>query len=277
VIDLHLHTTASDGRCDPPTLVRLAWQAGLRTIAVTDHDTMAGVADAARAGRDFGIRVVAGIEITAVLDDGDVHVLGYFLEPDNRELMMFLEAQRAARVERAREMARRLAELGKPIDLDALLRPLATRPDWSIGRPAIAQALVAAGHVNTPGAAFQQLIGEGRPAWTPRKGAAPGEVIQTIARAGGVASLAHPGLIGHDELIEGWVGDGLPAIEVHHSEHSAADVTRYAGLARRFGLAISGGSDYHGDDRNGRSSLGTVSLPAEEFAALEACVTRPAA
>jgi predicted metal-dependent phosphoesterase TrpH len=92
-----------------------------------------------------------------------------------------------------------------------------------------------------------------------------------------VASLAHPGLIGRDELIEGWVGDGLPAIEVHHSEHTAADVTRYLALARRFGLAITGGSDYHGDDRNGRSSLGTVSLPAEEFAALEACVTRPAA
>lgn len=277
MIDLHLHTTASDGRCDPPTLVRLAWQAGLRTIAVTDHDTMAGVAAATHAARDFGIRVVAGTEITAVLDDGDVHVLGYFLEPDNRELTAFLEAQRAERVQRARAMARRLAELGKPIDLDALLRPLATRPDWSVGRPAIAQALVTAGHVTTPGAAFQQLIGEGCPAWMPRKGAAPGDVIRTIARAGGVASLAHPGLIGRDELIEGWVSDGLPAIEVHHSEHTAADVTRYLALARRFGLAITGGSDYHGDDRNGRSSLGTVSLPAEEFAAFEACVTRPAA
>jgi 3',5'-nucleoside bisphosphate phosphatase len=274
VIDLHLHTTASDGRCDPPTLVRLAWQAGLRTIAVTDHDTMAGVPDATRAGRDFNIRVVAGIEITAVLDDGDVHVLGYFLEPDNRELTTFLEAQRADRVERARAMAVRLAELGKPIDLDALLRPLASRPDWSVGRPAIAHALVAAGHVSTPAAAFQQLIGEGCPAWMPRKGAAPADVIRTIAKAGGVASLAHPGLIGRDELIEGWIGDGLPAIEVHHSEHSAADVTRYTALARQFGLAISGGSDYHGDDRNGRSSLGTISLPAGEFAALEACVSR---
>jgi predicted metal-dependent phosphoesterase TrpH len=257
--------------------VRLAWQAGLRTIAVTDHDTMAGVAAATQAARDFGIRVVAGIEITAVLDDGDVHVLAYVLEPDNRELTAFLEAQRAERVEPARAMARRLAELGKPIDLDALLRLLATRPDWSVGRPAIAQALVTAGHVTTPGAAFQQLIGERCPAWMPRKGAAPGDVIRTIARAGGVASPAHPELIGRDELIEGRVGDGLPAIEVHHSEHTAADVTRYLALARRFGLAITGGSDYHGDDRNGRSSLGTVSLPAEEFAALEACVTRPAA
>ena len=101
--------------------------------------------------------------------------------------------------------------------------------------------------------------------------------LRTIARAGGVASLAHPGLIGRDALLDGWAGGGLAAIEVHHSEHTAADVTRYLALARRFGLAITGGSDYHGDDRNGRSSLGTVSLPAEEFAALEACVTRPAA
>ena len=110
----------------------------------------------------------------------------------------------------------------------------------------------------------------------PRRGAAPGEVIRTIARAGGVASLAHPGLIRRDELIESWVEEGLPAIEVHHSEHTAADVARYADMARRFGLATSGGSDYHGDERNGRSSLGTISLPPREFAALEACAPRPA-
>ena len=272
MIDLHLHTTASDGRCDAATLIRLAWQAGLRTIAVTDHDTTAAVPAATRAGRDFGLRVIAGIEITAVLDDGDVHVLGYFLEPDHPELAEFLAGQRADRVGRVRAMAQRLAELGKPIDLDALLRPLDDRPDWSVGRPAIAEALVAAGHVNTPSAAFQRLIGEGCPAWVPRKGATPSEVIRMITRAGGVASLAHPGLTRRDDLIAGWISEGLPAIEVHHSEHSAADVARYGAMARRFGVAVSGGSDYHGDERNGRSSLGTVTLPAEEFEALEARV-----
>lgn len=270
MINLHLHTTASDGRCDAPTLVRLAWQAGLRTIAITDHDTMAAVPEAMHAGREFGLRVIAGIEITAVLDDGDVHVLGYFLDPQNPELTTFLARQRAYRVERACAMAQRLADLGKPIDVAALLRPLADRPDWAVGRPAIAQALVAAGHVNTTGTAFERLIGEGCPAWVPRNGATPVEVIHTIARAGGVASLAHPGLTRHDELIAEWVEAGLPALEVYHSEHSAADVARYTAMAREWGLAVSGGSDYHGDERNGRSTLGTVSLSVEDLAALEA-------
>jgi 3',5'-nucleoside bisphosphate phosphatase len=204
-----------------------------------------------------------------------LHVLGYFVEPNHPELAAFLTAQRANRVARACTMAQRLADLGKPVDIEAMLRPLADHPDWSIGRPAIARALVAAGHVSTPGSAFKTLIGEGCPAWVPRQGAGPAEVIHTIARAGGVASLAHPGLTGRDESIPGWIREGLPAIEVHHSEHSAADVARYTELARRFGLATSGGSDYHGDERNGRSSLGTVTLPAEEFAALEARVPRP--
>jgi predicted metal-dependent phosphoesterase TrpH len=275
VIDLHLHTTASDGRCDAPTLVRRAWQAGLRTIAVTDHDSTAAVADATRAGRDFGIRVIAGIEITAVLDGEDVHVLGYFIDPDDHELAAFLAGQRADRVQRVMAIAQRLASLGKPIDIDALLRPLADRPDWSVGRPAIARALVAAGHVNSTGAAFQQLIGDGCPAWVPRRGATPVDVIRTVARAGGVASLAHPGLTGRDDCIAEWISQGLPAIEVHHSEHSSADVERYAEMAREFGVATSGGSDYHGDDRNGRSLLGAVTLPAEEFAGLEARAARP--
>ena len=274
MIDLHLHTTASDGRCDPPTLVRLAWQAGLRTIAVTDHDTVAALPDAARAGRDFGVRVVPGIEITAVIGEGDVHILGYFLDPGHPGLTAFLAAQRAARVDRVRAIAERLAELGKPIDVDTVLRPLRDRPDWAVGRPAIAQALVAAGHASTPSAAFQNLIGDGCPGWVPRRGATPGEVVRTIASAGGIASLAHPGLIGRDDLIAGWVGEGLPAIEVLHSEHSAADAERYTAMARRFDLAMSGGSDYHGDDRSGRSLLGTVSLPDEAFAALEARAAR---
>ena len=109
----------------------------------------------------------------------------------------------------------------------------------------------------------------------PRRGATPTEVIRTIARAGGVASLAHPGLTRRDDCIAAWISEGLPAIEVHHSEHSTADVARYAAMAREFGVATSGGSDYHGDERNGRASLGGVTLPAEEFAALEALATRP--
>jgi predicted metal-dependent phosphoesterase TrpH len=183
--------------------------------------------------------VVPGIEITAVIGEGDVHVLGYFLDPGDAGLTAFLAVQREARVERVRAMAERLAGLGKPIDVDTLLRPLRDRPDWAVGRPAIAQALVAAGHASTPSAAFQKLIGEGRPAWVPRQGATPGEVIRTIARAGGLASLAHPGLIGRDDLIAGWVDEGLPAIEVLHSEHSG----RRRGTLRRDGTPIRSGDE----------------------------------
>jgi len=272
MIDLHLHTTASDGDYSPRDVVSKAWHAGLRTIAVTDHDTIAGVAEATAAGHTIGVRVIAGIEVTAVHAARDVHVLGYFVDPSDADLLAFLTAQRADRLARVREMARRLGDLGLPIDADSLLASYGGQTDRAVGRPAVARALVAAGHVATVAAAFDTLIGSGGPAFVPRRGATPEEVVRVIHAAGGVASLAHPGLLRRDEVIPPMIAAQLDALEVYHSDHDAADVERYGALAAQHGLAVSGGSDFHGESRHPRSMLGSVTLPAEEFERLAARV-----
>lgn len=268
MIDLHLHTTASDGLLAPRALVRRAADAGLTTIAVTDHDTLGGLAEAREAGTEAGIRVVAGIEITAIENGRDVHVLGYFLDPDNPALAAFLQSQRSDRVRRVREIAVRLAELGCPIEVEPLVAA-AARGGRSIGRPAIGDALVAAGHCVDRNDAFARLLGRGRPAFVPRTGVSGASVVSTIHGARGVASLAHPGILGSDELIPSLADAGLDALEVWHSDHSPEQEEHYAGLANRFGLARSGGSDYHGDGLHRACHLGGVQLPAHEFARLE--------
>lgn len=268
LIDLHAHTTASDGRCEPGELVRRARAAGVGVLAVTDHDTTAGVEAAIAAGRALGVTVVPAIEITAVVDARDVHVLGYFIDPASPALREFLGRQRADRVRRAREMAERLAALGRAIDIDQILADVAADPDRAIARPRIAVELLRAGHVDSLPEAFDRFIGEGRPAYVPRAGASPGEVVAAIRRAGGVAALAHPGLLGRDDLIPDLVAAGMAALEVYHADHDEGMRAHYAALARRDDLAATGGSDYHGDDFGPPAALGSVSVPREEYVRL---------
>jgi hypothetical protein len=268
VIDLHLHTTASDGLLTPGTLVARAAGAGLTTIAITDHDSVAGVSEATTAAAHLAMRVVPGIEITAIEEGRDVHILGYFLDPASPALAEFLSGQRADRLRRAREIGERLASLGLPIDIDAVL---ATARDngRSIGRPAIADALVAAEHAADRNDAFARLLGRGCPAFIPRRGVGGADVIAVIHAAGGIASLAHPGVLAQDDLIPRLVDARLDALEVWHSDHSPQQQARYHDLAGRFGLARSGGSDYHGDGLHRACQLGAVALPPDEFARLE--------
>jgi 3',5'-nucleoside bisphosphate phosphatase len=268
MIDLHLHTTASDGLLPPRVLVQRAAAAGLTTIAVTDHDTVGGLGEAAEAGAELGVRVVAGIEITAVENQRDVHVLGYFLDPDSPVLTRFLQAQRSDRIRRVREIAARLAELGYRIEIEPLLEA-AARGGRSIGRPAVADALVMAGHSVDRNDAFARLLGRGCPAFVPRTGVAGAAVLETIHAAGGIASLAHPGIATDDEFIEALAAVGLDAIEVWHSDHSPEQQTHYAALADRLGIGRSGGSDYHGDGLHRACRLGGVVLPLAEFTRLE--------
>ena len=268
MIDLHLHTTASDGLLPPRMLVQRAAAAGLTTIAVTDHDTVGGLREAGEAGAELGVRVVAGIEITAVENQRDVHVLGYFLNPGSTALTQFLQAQRSDRIRRVREIAARLAELGYRIEIEPLVEA-AARGDRSIGRPAVADALVTAGHSVDRNDAFARLLGRGCPAFVPRTGVAGAAVLETIHAAGGIASLAHPGIATDDELIEALAAVGLDAIEVWHSDHSPEQQTYYAALADRLGIARSGGSDYHGDGLHRACRLGGVLLPPAEFTRLE--------
>lgn len=267
MIDLHLHTTASDGTLPPDVLVARAHRAGLTVISVTDHDTTSGAEAAASAALASGIGFVTGIEITAVEEGRDVHVLGYYVDPADGDLCHFLEAQRADRIRRIREMAARLADLGVPIDVAPLI-DRAAEPGRSLGRPALADALIRARHVSDRDEAFDRYLGHGRPAFVPRRGAAAGDVIRVIHSAGGIASLAHPGLVGVDALIPALAAAGLDALEAVHSDHSPEIESHYRALAARLGLAVSGGSDFHGDPPHGTVRLGSVALPAHDFAAL---------
>jgi 3',5'-nucleoside bisphosphate phosphatase len=276
VIDLHLHTTASDGRLRPAELVALAAHAGLTVISVTDHDTVAGLSEAREAADMHGLRLVTGIEMTAVDGGRDVHVLGYFFDAHDEYFERFLQAQRVARIERVKEIAVRLQTLNCAIDVEALLAATPTSSGRSVGRPLVADALVAAGHAVDRRDAFDRLLGNDRPAFIPRCGPDVAEVVDAIARAGGLASLAHPGLLGADDRIPEYAARGLSAIEVRHRDHSPADEERYRHIAQALGLGVSGGSDFHGPqegrvDRDGPAwRPGGVTLGAEDFAALEA-------
>jgi len=269
VIDLHTHTTASDGRCTPAELVARAAGAGVEVLSVTDHDTTAAAASTAAACAHARIEFVTGIEITAVVDGADVHVLGYFIDPDAPALAAFLVEQRSRRVDRVRLMVERLAALGIELDVDAILRPGMEDTSKAAGRPWIARALVNAGAVKDTREAFDKYLKRGQPAFVPRVGPLPAEVFSEIHAAGGLASLAHPGLLGRDDLIRGFVSAGLDAIEAHHSKHTAEDTARYLDLAAQHGVTVSGGSDYHGDASHDVVGIGGVSLPPELFQVLK--------
>jgi hypothetical protein len=276
VIDLHLHTTASDGRSSPEALVREVAAAGIHTLAVADHDTVAALPAVAAAARGRGLRVVPGIEITAVEDGRDVHVLGYFFDPAHVELAEFLERQRTDRRRRLAEILARLDRLGMTIDAAPLLAKAKGRSRRAMGRPMVAEALVKAGHVGTMAEAFDRYLAEGQPAFVARTGVGAAEVVALVGRAAGLASLAHPGKLKRDAIIGALAGAGLAAIEVYHPDHDEAAIRRYRRMATRYDLLVTGGSDYHGPGSGRTSGLGRVSLPADDYARLEAWAARAA-
>ena len=267
MIDLHLHTTASDGRLTPTELVARAAGAGVRILAVTDHDTTDGAAEAAAEAARRGLVTVPGIEITAVEHGRDVHMLGYFFDPLEESLVQFLVGQRLTRITRIADMAVRLAQLGLPVDVQPLLDEARRHNHKSIGRPALARAMIAAGHVTTTNEAFDKWLGQGRQAFVERAGPTPEQVIDTLHRAGGLVSLAHPGRTKIDERITALRDVGLDAIEVYHSDHDAAATHGYLALARGLDLLVTGGSDFHGDPAHGLEP-GASTLPPPEWESL---------
>lgn len=265
MIDLHTHTTASDGRCTPAELVSRASAAGVTVLGVTDHDTVSGCDAAAEACLAAGLAFVPGIEITAIQEAVDVHVLGYFIDVRSAELEAFLAEQRRRRVDRVRQMIDRLAAFQIRLDADAILQPGIDDSTRSVGRPWIARALVAAGYVATTSEAFDEWLARGRPAFVPRMGAAPEEVVARIHEAGGIASMAHPGLIGRDDWIDRFAAAGMDALEAYHTNHDTRATARYLAMAERLRLGVSGGSDYHADESHGAPHPGSVALPRDHY------------
>jgi predicted metal-dependent phosphoesterase TrpH len=275
VIDLHVHSTASDGTLAPDALTARLAGAGITTFSLCDHDTTAGLADAAAAAHAAGLGFLTGIEITAIEDGRDVHVLGYGIDPASAPLGAFLAEQRGHRRARIVAIEERLADLGVPVTLLPDGRGDGDDAGRAIGRPVVARALVAAGHVASISEAFDRYLTPGQPAFVPRTGAPVPEVVAMIARAGGIAALAHPGQTKRDDAIERWVAAGLPAIEVWHSFHDDAAVAHYTAIAARYGLLATGGSDFHGDDTGRVYRVGEVGTPPDAFAQLTARLAAP--
>ncbi|MNM78311.1 hypothetical protein D3C81_902040 [compost metagenome] len=247
--DLHTHTQASDGMNQPAENVRLAKEKGLTGLAITDHDTVAGIAEALLAGKELGLDVVPGIEISSRVGEKDIHVLGYFVDPEDNRFKERLARLRLVREERNGLIIAKLQQLGLSITLEevkaGLSRPL--RPDESLGRPHIADTLVRKGYVSDMRDAFDRYLAEGKPGYASLPRIAPEEAIVWIREAGGVPVLAHPGLYSDDDLVRSIVERGKPAgIEVYHSDHGPEEELRYAAMAEKYGLIVTGGSDYHG-------------------------------
>ena len=269
-VDLHSHTTASDGTFTPRELVQEAVRRGVRALALTDHDSTDGIAPALdEAARHPLLEIVPGIEINCDVEGAEIHVLGYCMDYGAAWFQDFCARQREERRTRVHRMAERLAALGLPIDAE---RVFAIVREGSAGRPHVAQVMVERGYVKTVREAFDRYLGSGKPAHVPRVKLSPADAVRLIRRAGGVPVLAHPGLADRDELIPELIAAGLMGIESYYPEHSAAQTGAYVQICKDRGLVATGGSDFHGP----RVRAGSLGIPAVPMAVWEALLARAA-
>lgn len=266
-IDLHAHTTHSDGLLSPEALVALARSHGVRTLAVTDHDTVAGLAESAQAASAAGLGFVGGLEITAGLHGREIHILGHFVDPAEPSLVAFCDAMGS---ERERRVVRMLASLEKAGVSLSLEEVQAQASGATLGRPHVARALRARGLVDHLQEAFDRYLTPGRPGWVERERPEAAEAIALIHRAGGTASVAHPGAdrISRQEL-RALAQSGLDAVEAHHPSHPDSQQEAYVRWGQAAGLLVTGGSDFHGP-LSERSHPGLLSAPEADFAQLAA-------
>lgn len=266
-VDLHTHSLCSDGVLRPADLVRRAAAHGVTVQALSDHDTLAGVDEAIAAGAELGVRVIAATELNTESEWGDVHVLGYFLDPADAALERRLAWLRENRGRRIELMVERLRARGSRITFE---RVLELAQGGALGRPHLASALFEAGEVPSFDAAFDTLIAKGAPTYVARIGLTPTEAVELVRAHGGVPSLAHPGtVVDLDRLLPLLIDAGLAGIECYYDTHSPEFRERCLALAARYDLVPTGGSDFHGRGEHG-AELGGVPMPAECVAALEA-------
>lgn len=270
--DLHAHTLASDGVLDPERLVARAAQRGVRVLAVTDHDTTAALEAALAAAPAHGLRVVPGVEISCDLRARDVHLLGLFVDPTTPALVRLLADARAERERASGWVLRRLSDLGVPVTREEVEREAAGQ---TLGRPHFARALVRRGYVRSVGEAFERWLAEGRPACVYRERPSVRAAADAVHAAGGLFLLAHPGAyrapLGRDAVSRLRL-EGLDGVEVHHPAHDPDAVRRYLAVAAGLGLAVSGGSDFHGHAEG--DVLGGHGLDAPAFERLLGQVER---
>ena len=270
--DLHAHTSASDGSQKPSEVVRTAAGLGLSAVAITDHDTVAGLEEALEQGKKDGVVVVPGVEINTEQGGHEIHVLGYHMDWHAPDLATKLQWLRGGRERRAARIVARLREIGVTISLDRVMELAA---GGAVGRPHVARALAEAGWVHSLPEAFDQFIGQGAPAYVPREWLSPTEAADVILAAGGAPVLAHPGTAGDTgELIPRLLEHGLVGIEVYYPEHGVEAERLFRRIAKNYGLIMTGGSDSHGPGFAFRSGLGQRTCPFETVALLEAAAAR---
>lgn len=265
-IDLHAHTTASDGLLPPEKLVALARDAGVGILGVADHDTTDALDAAIAAGRRLGVEVIPAVEINTDVEALEVHVLGYFIDYRQAWLQEFLTRLRDGRVNRAARMVEKLNALGIPVRFERV-REIA---GGAVGRPHVARALIESGAVRTTEEAFTKYIGRSGPAYVERMKVTPEEAVQAILRAGGIPVLAHPGWGALDGLIPSLADAGLEGLEVYYPDHTPAMVARFLELAARHRLLVTGGTDYHGGDLATGVGLGSQYVPLDVVERLKA-------
>ncbi len=266
-IDMHVHTTASDGTLSPRDVVSLAAMQGLKAIAITDHDTMAGIQEAGEAGELLGVTIVPGIEISSSYCGKDVHILGYFLDPEAQALQDYLQWVQASRRNRNAKIVEKLQRKGFDISLEALE---AENPDTILGRPHIARRLMELGVVSSVKEAFRRYLDEGRSCYVPREYIPFADGAKLIRDCGGVAVLAHPLQYGFkqaelDTFVRTAAETGFTGIEVLYTGYTKNDVNRLYDLAEKYTLLPTGGSDFHGENKPDiqlGTGDGNLSVPA---------------
>jgi predicted metal-dependent phosphoesterase TrpH len=275
MVDLHLHSSASDGAFPPGTVVRRAAAAGLIAVALTDHDTLAGVPAAIEAGDQLGLRVVSGCEFSVAAPWGEMHVIGYFLPPGSAALERFLVDCRADRARRGRAMVERLHRVGVALgEADVL----AEAEGGAIGRPHVARALVRRGHVSTVGEAFDRYLARGRPAFVDKTLPTFAAVAALVHQVGGIVSAAHLRDRATRPLLEALRAQGLDAVETRHPSHDPDQRARLTDLALELGLLRTGGSDWHGESLGDEDhgTIGSEQVPLEWLERIEAARPAPA-
>ncbi len=265
-IDLHTHSTASDGLLPADALVDLAKTAGVTVLAVCDHDSTDSVDAAIAAGLRAGVEVIPAVEINTDVDASEVHVLGYYLDHHQGWFQQFLSTQREGRVDRAATMVKKLNALGIALEF-AKVQALA---QGAVGRPHVARALVEAGVVQSADEAFEKYLGRQGPAYVERLKVSPQDAVQVILKAHGIPVLAHPGWGIGDEMIPPLVEAGLEGLEVYYPDHPPATVAHWLDMARRYRLLVTGGTDFHGGTLATRVPLGSQYVPPEVVVQLKA-------
>ena len=253
--DLHLHSTISDGLLTPTELVEKAFEAGIRIMALTDHDSTDGLGEAiAAAGNYKDLTLIPGVELSTDTKNGEIHILGYFIDTKSDGLQQTLKSFREDRLNRAKSMVEKLISLGYKITWDEVLRVAGS---GSVGRPHIAEILAETGQVSSIKAAFDELIGRNGPAYTERRKMDPETAIELILRHSGIPVLAHPREVDNlDEILPSLVSSGLKGMETYYGLYSIEERTRFQQLCEKHSLLATGGSDYHGPDRAAECDLG---------------------